>query len=376
MLRMHLGDASSADLHYFRPPMEGPTPRLLALLSALILAGTIALGLFALDIVLPDAAEGWPMSLLRAGLAFVLVLAVAFFSIHYVINDFIFERIRVIYKTVLNQRHSKEQTKRVMRQNEDIIEKVDSDVRQWADRQLTEIETLKAQEEFRREFIGNVSHELKTPIFNIQGYIHTLLDGGLEDEEINRKFLKRAGKSVERMISIVEDLEMIGRLENSQFDMEIAPVNILELARDIIEISEMKAEKRDITIRFNRKYDRSIMVMADADRIKQVYVNLIDNSIKYGSAGGYIELRFYDMDQHVLCEVADDGSGIEEKHISRLFERFYRVDKARDRNAGGTGLGLSIVKHIIEGHGETVNVRSSTGDDSGTTFSFTLRKAK
>jgi two-component system, OmpR family, phosphate regulon sensor histidine kinase PhoR len=356
--------------------MEGPTPRLLALLSALILASTVALGLFALDVLLPDAMEGWPMSLLRAALAFVLVLAVAFFSIHYVINDFIFERIRVIYKTVLNQRHSKEQTKRLIKQHEDIIEKVDSDVRQWADRQLAEIETLKAQEEFRREFIGNVSHELKTPIFNIQGYIHTLLDGGLEDGEINRKFLKRAGKSVERMISIVEDLEMIGRLENSQFDMDIAPVNILELARDIVETSEMKAGKRDIAIRFNKKYERPIMVMADADRIKQVYVNLIDNSIKYGSAGGYIELRFYDMDRHVLCEVADDGSGIEEKHIPRLFERFYRVDKARDRNAGGTGLGLSIVKHIIDGHGETINVRSSTGEDSGTTFSFTLKKAK
>jgi two-component system phosphate regulon sensor histidine kinase PhoR len=356
--------------------MEGPTPKRLALFSSLGLATVVSV-LFALvDVFLFGADGGYGESVLRALVTFGLLAVVGYFTIHHVINDFIFERIRLVYKTVLNQRHSKEQTLKAMRENEDIIDKVNTDVLSWAERQRTEIQTLKDQEEFRREFIGNVSHELKTPIFNIQGYIHTLLDGGLEDGEINRKFLRRADKSVERMISIVEDLETIAKLEGSQIELDVQRINILDVARDIIDLEEMKAQKRDIDLRYNKKYDRPIYVMADADRIKQVYINLIDNSIKYGSAGGFIELRFYDMDEHVLCEVADDGSGIEEKHIPRLFERFYRVDKARDRNAGGTGLGLSIVKHIMEAHGETINVRSSTGEDSGTTFSFTLKKAK
>jgi two-component system phosphate regulon sensor histidine kinase PhoR len=224
--------------------------------------------------------------------------------------------------------------------------------------------------------LGNVSHELKTPIFNIQGYVHTLLDGGLEDEEINRKFLIRADKSVERMISVVEDLDVISRLEAGILELNIQRINIIELAKEVMEMEEMKAEKRNITIRFNERYDKPIYVMADADQIKRVYINLLDNGIKYGSADGSIKLRFYDMDQNILCEVADDGSGIEPKHLPRLFERFYRVDKARDRHTGGTGLGLSIVKHIIDAHKQTINVRSLVGGNSGTTFSFTLKEAK
>lgn len=360
----------------FGPRMDGPTPKKLAVLAASALAVASAVVLFVLDVVLFKPDDSLAEVGLRSASALVVIGVGGFFAIHYIINDFIFERIRVIYKTMLNQRHSKELTKKVMQEHEDIIDKVNSDVLKWASKQRDEIQTLKDQEEFRREFIGNVSHELKTPIFNIQGYIHTLLDGGLEDPEINRKFLRRADKSVDRMISIVQDLETIAKLEGSQIELDVQRFNILDLAKEIIELEEMKASKRDIELRFNKKYDRPILVMADADRIKQVYINLIDNSIKYGSAGGYIELRFYDMDEHVLCEVSDDGSGIEEKHIPRLFERFYRVDKARDRNAGGTGLGLSIVKHIIEAHSESINVRSTTGDDSGTTFSFTLRKAK
>ncbi|MCF8258732.1 MAG: sensor histidine kinase [Flavobacteriales bacterium] len=356
--------------------MEGPTPKKLALVSALAIAAGVSVVIFLLDFLFLATEEPLTNLMLRALVSFVSVGVAGFFAIQYILNDFIFERIRVVYKTVLNQRHTKDQTLKTMRENEDIIDKVNTDVLNWAERQRDEIRTLKDQEEFRREFIGNVSHELKTPIFNIQGYIHTLLDGGLEDGEINRKFLRRADKSVDRMISVVEDLETIAKLEGSQIELNVQRINIVDLARDIIDLEEMKAQKRDIDLRFNKKYERPIYVMADAERIKQVYINLIDNSIKYGSAGGVIELRFYDMDEHLLCEVADDGSGIEEKHIPRLFERFYRVDKARDRNAGGTGLGLSIVKHILEAHGESINVRSSTGEDSGTTFSFTLKKAK
>lgn len=296
--------------------------------------------------------------------------------VRYVVNEFIYEKIRLIYKTIHNLKTPKSELKKRLQEDPDILESVNTEVVSWAETQKQEIQTLRDQEAYRRDFLGNVSHELKTPIFNIQGYVHTLLDGGLEDEEINRKFLKRADKSVERMISVVEDLDVISRLESGRLELNVQRINIVELAKEVIEMEEMKAEKRDISIKFNEKYDKPIYVMADGDQIRQVYINLIDNSIKYGSQDGSIKLRFYDMDENILCEVADDGPGIEEKHLSRLFERFYRVDKARDRHAGGTGLGLSIVKHILEAHGQSINVRSLTGENSGTTFSFTLKKAK
>ena len=293
-----------------------------------------------------------------------------------VVNRFIYDRIKLIYKTIHNLKTPKSQLKAIIKNDDDPLESVNKDVVTWAETKQQEIETLIEQEEYRRDFLGNVSHELKTPIFNIQGYIHTLLDGGLEDEEINRKFLIRADKSVERLISVVEDLDVIARLESGRLELNIQKINIVDLVKEIIEIEEMKAEKRNISISFNGKYDKPIYVMADGDQIRQVYINLIDNSIKYGAKDGSIKLRFYDMDQNILCDVADDGPGIEPKHLPRLFERFYRIDKARDRHTGGTGLGLSIVKHIIEAHGTTINVRSLTEGNSGTTFSFTLKKAK
>lgn len=296
--------------------------------------------------------------------------------VKYVVNEFVYEKIRLIYKTIHNLKTPKSELKQRMQEDNYILESVRTEVVSWAEKNQQEIQTLKDQEAYRRDFLGNVSHELKTPIFNIQGYIHTLLDGGLEDEEINRKFLKRADKSVERMISVVEDLDVISRLESGRLELNLQRINIVELVKEVIEMEEMKAEKRDISLKFNEKYDKPIYVMADGDQVRQVYINLIDNSIKYGSEGGAIKLRFYDMDENILCEVADDGPGIEEKHLPRLFERFYRVDKARDRHAGGTGLGLSIVKHIIEAHEQTINVRSIQGENSGTTFSFTLKKAK
>ncbi|MFT6209609.1 MAG: two-component system phosphate regulon sensor histidine kinase PhoR [Bacteroidia bacterium] len=296
--------------------------------------------------------------------------------IGYVVNQFIYEKVKLIYKTIRNLKTTKSEIKSMLREDRGALETVNQDVISWAENKQKEIQLLRDQEEYRRDFLGNVSHELKTPIFNIQGYVHTLLDGGLEDEEINRKFLIRADKSVERMISVVEDLDVISRLEAGILELNIQRINIIELAKEVMEMEEMKAEKRNITIRFNERYDKPIYVMADADQIKRVYINLLDNGIKYGSADGSIKLRFYDMDQNILCEVADDGSGIEPKHLPRLFERFYRVDKARDRHTGGTGLGLSIVKHIIDAHKQTINVRSLVGGNSGTTFSFTLKEAK
>lgn len=300
----------------------------------------------------------------------------AYLMIQYVVNQFIYKKIKLIYKTIHNLKTPKSKLKEMVKEDVDALDAVNKDVVSWAETKQQEIQSLREQEEYRREFLGNVSHELKTPIFNIQGYIHTLLDGGLEDKDINRKFLLRADKSVERMISVVEDLDVISRLESGQLALEIQPTNIVELAKEVMEMEEMKAEKRNITITFNEKYDKPINVMADGHQIRQVYINLLDNGINYGSKNGTIKLRFYDMDEHILCEVADDGPGIQPKHLPRIFERFYRIDKARDRHAGGTGLGLSIVKHIIEAHGETINVRSKVGENSGTSFSFTLKKAK
>jgi len=312
----------------------------------------------------------------KSAISLLILFVVAYIMIGYVVNQFIYEKIKLIYKTIRNLKTTKSEIKSMLREDRGALETVNQDVISWAENKQKEIQLLRDQEEYRRDFLGNVSHELKTPIFNIQGYVHTLLDGGLEDEEINRKFLIRADKSVERMISVVEDLDVISRLEAGILELNIQRINIIELAKEVMEMEEMKAEKRNITIRFNEKYDKPIYVMADADQIKRVYINLLDNSIKYGSTDGSIKLRFYDMDQNILCEVADDGSGIEPKHLPRLFERFYRVDKARDRHTGGTGLGLSIVKHIIDAHKQTINVRSLVGDNSGTTFSFTLKEAK
>lgn len=312
----------------------------------------------------------------RALVTFIVTLSGAYFMVRYVVNEFVYEKIRLIYKTIHNLKTPKSELKKRIIEDVDILESVNTEVVSWAENQQQEIQNLREQEEYRRDFLGNVSHELKTPIFNIQGYVHTLLDGGLEDEEINRKFLKRADKSVERMISVVEDLDVISRLESGRLELNKQRLNIVELAKEVIEMEEMKAEKRGISIKLSEKFERPIYVMADGDQIRQVYINLIDNSIKYGSRNGSIRLRFFDMDENILCEVADDGPGIEAKHLPRLFERFYRVDKARDRHAGGTGLGLSIVKHIIEAHGQTINVRSIQGENAGTTFSFTLKKVK
>jgi two-component system phosphate regulon sensor histidine kinase PhoR len=312
----------------------------------------------------------------KSVISLLILFVVAYIMVGYVVNQFIYEKIKLIYKTIHELKTPNSEIKSMLLEDSDALETVNQHVISWAENKQEEIQLLRDQEEYRRDFLGNVSHELKTPIFNIQGYVHTLLDGGLEDEEINRKFLIRADKSVERMISVVEDLDVISRLEAGILELNIQRINIIELAKEVMEMEEMKAEKRNITIRFNEKYDKPIYVMADADQIKRVYINLLDNAIKYGSQDGTIKLRFYDMDQNILCEVADDGPGIAPRHLPRLFERFYRVDKARDRHSGGTGLGLSIVKHIMDAHKQTINVRSLVGDNSGTTFSFTLKKSK
>lgn len=302
----------------------------------------------------------------------VVFFGITFFIIHYSVENFIYEKIRVIYKTIHRFKKTPQEPKKPSL-GHDTIDKVNQEVYQWQQDTRQQIEDLKLRAQYRREFVGNVSHELKTPIFNIQGYILTLLDGAIDDPKINRQYLERTETSVNRLINIVEDLEDISQLESGSLKLKEDTFDVIELARDIVDQLEMKAQKRDIKLYFRKKYDKEINVTADRHRIKQVFTNLIDNSIKYGKPKGSTKISFFDMHDHILCEVTDNGPGIPEYSISRIFERFYRTDKARSRERGGTGLGLAIVKHIIEAHNQTINVRSKVG--IGTTFAFTLKKA-
>jgi two-component system phosphate regulon sensor histidine kinase PhoR len=256
----------------------------------------------------------------------------------------------------------------------DISLDVNNEVTKWATHKQEEIKRLKELEQYRKEFVGNVSHELKTPIFNIQGYILTLLEGGLDDQRINKLYLERTVKSIDRIISIVEDLESINKLESGELKLRKESFDMIKLTEDVFEIEHMIARDRKISLEFSTRTDKPILVFADKKRIMELMSNLVINGIKYGKKGGYVKVGFYDFDDHVVIEVADNGIGIEKEHLHRIFERFYRIDKHRSREQGGTGLGLSIVKHIIEAHEQTINVKSQV--DVGTIFNFTLPKAK
>jgi two-component system phosphate regulon sensor histidine kinase PhoR len=289
------------------------------------------------------------------------------------LERFIYRRIKLIYKTISTMKGTGKQIPNRESLNADIIGDVEQEVHDWTTVKSKEIEELKKLGEFRREFLGNVSHELKTPVFNIQGYIESLIEGGLQDENINMKYLKRAGSNVDRLAKILQDLEMISILESNVFKLEMGRFCIHDLAIEIMEDLKVMAEKSGINLRMKEGVFTDIFVIADREKIREVLINLITNSIKYGKKGGETLIGIYDMDKDILVEISDNGIGIENKHLPRLFERFYRVDKARSRESGGTGLGLSIVKHIIEVHNQNMNVRSTPG--VGSAFGFTLRKA-
>lgn len=303
----------------------------------------------------------------------IVLFVVNYFLSFYLVEKFIHKKIKVIYKTIHNLKLSKDSVPEDFKMDTDILNQVNKDVVDWASNKKEEIEQLKLMEQYRKEFIGNVAHELKTPIFNIQGYILTLLEGGLDDARINRDYLQRAERSVERMITIVEELDTITKLESGQMKLNFEKFDIVALTKEVFEQSEIHAKSKNIKLVFHKNYENHIKVKADKERIRQVLTNLIINSIKYGKENGTTEVRFYDMDDNLLIEVADNGVGINEKHLPRLFERFYRVDQSRSRDMGGSGLGLAIVKHIIEAHKQTINVRST--ENVGSTFSFTLSRA-
>ena len=345
--------------------MKNPTPRTIAMVAALVSAACAwILARFVFDA---------SFSAMQGLFFFVLTFAIVYAIVVYLVGDFIYKKIKIIYQSILSEERFRKGASERIDMGQDVIGEVNREVNDWKRNRSEEMEEMRQTETFRKEFLGNVSHELKTPIFNIQGYIHTLLDGGVEDKEINIQYLQRAARSVDRLCLIVDDLESISKFESGELILEQRTFDIADLVRDVIDSVELQARERNITLALKEDSHPECFVFADKERIRQVLVNLLVNSIKYGKAGGKTQVGIYDLDDNILVEVTDNGIGIEPQHIPRLFERFYRVDKSRSREQGGTGLGLSIVKHILEAHNQTISVRSSYG--VGTTFSFALKKA-
>ena len=307
------------------------------------------------------------------GLIFLILLTfiLSFFIIQYRTKRYIFKRIRKIYDefSVLNE---DELSKEYATTDIDALSK---SVQEYVQEKRIEIKNLTERDSFRKDFLGNVSHELKTPLFTVQGYILTLIEGGVNDKLIRDKYLDRANKGVERLVAIVKDLDMIAKLETEGLGMNMEVFNIIDLTQNVFDLLEMRSKKRNISLQFDTVYDFPIFVRGDKERIEQVLINLIVNSIKYGKINGItsVGIESYNENKFII-KVKDNGEGIKKEHIPRLFERFYRVDQSRSREQGGSGLGLSIVKHIIEAHNETILLKSTFTE--GSEFSFTLKKVK
>lgn len=299
-----------------------------------------------------------------------LLSSLLVYGIFYItLKKFIQNRLHIIYKSIQN----KQDFTLIKGESIDqLINDAEQEVEIWQKDKNKEITKLKEQELFRRDFLGNLAHELKTPVFATQGYILTLLEGGIDDDEVNRLFLNRAAKATDRIVDILEDLDQITRLEVDELKMDFRSFELIDLIKEIKGTLAFSAKEKNIELAFNKDYN-SIYVFADRTKIGQVLTNLIVNSIYYGDVNGKTLISIFTIDDLVTIEIEDNGPGIEERHFPRLFERFYRVEKSRNRNEGGTGLGLAIVKHIIESHKQTINVRSTVGH--GSTFSFSLQKS-
>jgi two-component system phosphate regulon sensor histidine kinase PhoR len=352
--------------------MKFHEPKNLALLNAGIIAGAYTiLFLLSVGIIFENAFTHF-YTFLALIISTALIFSIAYSIFLLTLEKFIYSKIRLIYKSIhLVKVGKKGQPSPQPASN--IIDHVQEEVENWELEKQREIEQLKRLEQYRRDFIGNVSHELKTPLFNIQGYVSTLLDGGLEDPMVNREYLKRTEKSIERLVKILEDLDEISQLESGQLKLKITRFDIFSLSREVTELLEMKARKHEIQLVINDP-GKPVMVEGDKDKIRQVLTNIIDNSIRYGNReNGKTKITFFDMDENILTEITDNGIGIGTTDLVRVFERFYRTDRGRLATKKGKGLGLAIVKHIVEAHQQTINVRSAIG--VGTTFGFTLKKA-
>lgn len=300
-----------------------------------------------------------------------LCFVVVFYVIQLRLETFIYKRVKKIYDDLKLLESSSFSKSQITTDMATLTQEIDK----YAKNKKMEIETLKVREQYRKEFIGNVSHELKTPLFTVQGYISTLIEGAFKDEKLLQKYLDRADKGVERLTYILNDLDMITKLETGDLILTKETFDIVKLINHVFDQLEIKASKKDITLMFDREYTEPIMVKGDKQRLQQVVSNLIVNSIKYGNTQGTTEISIENLIKNkVIIRVTDNGEGIEQEHLPRLFERFYRVDKSGSRKEGGSGLGLAIVKHIIEAHSEQIYIESQLG--VGSEFSFTLEKAK
>jgi two-component system phosphate regulon sensor histidine kinase PhoR len=300
-----------------------------------------------------------------------LCFVVVFYVVQLRVETFIYKRVKKIYDDLKLLESSSFSKSQITTDMATLTQEIDK----YAKNKKMEIETLKVREQYRKEFIGNVSHELKTPLFTVQGYISTLIEGAFKDEKLLQKYLDRADKGVERLTYILNDLDMITKLETGDLILTKETFDVVKLINNVFDQLEIKASKKDITLMFDREYTEPIMVKGDKQRLQQVVSNLIVNSIKYGNTQGTTEISIENLIKNkVIIRVTDNGEGIEQEHLPRLFERFYRVDKSGSRKEGGSGLGLAIVKHIIEAHSEQIYIESQLG--VGSEFSFTLEKAK
>ncbi|MEJ7694049.1 ATP-binding protein [Daejeonella sp.] len=307
-------------------------------------------------------------------ITFCVSIIISYAVFYYLIERFVYSKIKLIYKLIHNLKLGKDLKDALGEYvSTDPIHDVEHEVKEWAKDKKIEIDQLREQEKFRREFLSNISHELKTPLFAIQGYIEALQDD-VDDPELSKQFLDKASKNVDRLAFFIKDLDSISKLESGEIPVEFEKFDLSELIVEVIESLELKAKKYNITMEFKEKYNSATWVNADREKIRQVFVNLIDNSFKYGNNPGTTAIKIFELHDQILVEITDDGSGIEEKYLSRLFERFYRTDKSRSREIGGSGLGLAIVKHIIEAHQQTITVRST--ENIGSTFGFTLKRVK
>ncbi len=347
------------------PSSKNYSPQQLAALAALTLAAPIAAGIFFLKPV-------WWIALV----SFAVIFISTYGMVVYTLQTFIYRKIKLIYKFIYQTKASKKEEfyyKNILPQK--TIDEVREEVEAWAEQRKEEIELLQQNEAYRKEFLQNLSHELKTPIFAIQGYVDTLLNGALDKPEVNTRFLQSTSRNIDRLVNLVDDLDAISKLESGEQLLLKDSFVVQDLLREVYETLAIKADEKQIKCLIKKGCELPLHVFADKEKIRQVFINLVDNAIKYGKQSGTIEASFYKVDgARVLIEISDDGSGISEEHLPRIFERFYRTDLARSRKVGGSGLGLAICKHIIEAHGQSIHVRSKI--DVGSTFGFTLQSKK
>lgn len=341
------------------------SPKELSAFTSLVLSVPISLGFLILH-------KNWITGLV----SFILIFLGSYFLILSIIQNFIYRKIKLIYKFINQTKASKKEEmyyKYILPKKS--IDEVREDVEAWAEQRSMEIESLKKNETFRKEFLQNLSHEFKTPVFAIQGYVDTLLQGAMENPETNRRFLEKTAKNTERLVMLLKDLDEISKLERGELKLYKEYFVIQDLVREVFESLFWKAEQQNISFSLKKGCEQPLTVFADKEKIRQVLNNLVDNSIKYGKRGGTVVASMYNTDdKNILVEISDDGMGISEKNLNRVFERFFRTAEGRGRDVSGSGLGLSICKHIIEAHGHNIHVRSK--ENVGTTIGFTLNSRK